>query len=56
MDDQSIAAKPSKRRREQLSDATPEKRTVTEKRDVNMTPDKRPYLLVVKSGMSIFIM
>ncbi len=54
--DQSIAAKARSNLREQLSDMTPEKRTVTEKREVKRTPDKRPYLLLVKSGMSIDIM
>ena len=52
----SIAAKDSKSLLEQLSDKTPEKSTVTENSEVNMTPDNRPYLLGSKLGMSTDIM
>ena len=51
-----MAAKDSKRRREQLSEATPENKTVMEKSEVNKTPDSSPYLLAVKLGMATDIM
>ena len=53
---QSMAANARRSRLEQLSERTPEKRTVIEKRDVNITPETRPYLLDVKPGMSTDIM
>ena len=48
----SIAAKANKSLLERLSDRTPEKSTVTEKSEVNKTPDTRPYRLDEKLGMS----
>ena len=51
-----VAAKDSRSLLEQLSDKTPENSTVTEKSEVNMTPDTRPYLLGSKLGMSTDIM
>ena len=41
--------------REQLSDITPENKTVTEKSEVKRAPESRPYLLWLKFGIASFI-
>ena len=53
---QRIAAQASNSFLEQLSDNTPEKSTVTEKRLVKSTPERSPYLYEVKPGMATDIM
>ena len=53
--DQRMAAIAKIHLREKLSERTPENRTVTEKREVNNTPDNKPYLDVVKFGMAMLI-
>ena len=53
---QSIAAIERISRREKLSEAIPEKSTVTENKEVNKAPERSPYLPESKPGMSIDIM
>ena len=54
--DQRMAAVLRLNLREQLSATTPEKSTVTEKREVNIAPDSKPYLACVKFGIATLIM